>query len=256
MPALARRVSPWFLLLLGVTALGGVLAALAESARSPVLATAGIFVLVLAGWVVSLCLHEYGHAITAYRGGDTSVAAKGYLTLDIRRYTDPGLSLVLPLIILLIGGLPLPGGAVWINQWALRSRARRSGVSLAGPAMNLLVGIVLIITVAAFPAMPVPLAAGLSALALFQIVAFVLNMLPVPGLDGWGALEPYLSPQAQRFGAKVRPWAPLALLALLLFVPGVSALFWAGCQLLYGAVGGNAGLASAGFQALFFWRYL
>lgn len=116
MPALARRVSPWFLVLVGVTVAGGVLAAAAVPARSEVLAVSGIFVLVLGGWTVSLCLHEFGHAVTAYRGGDTSVAAKGYLTLDVRRYTDPGMSLVLPLIILLIGGLPLPGGAVWINQ--------------------------------------------------------------------------------------------------------------------------------------------
>lgn len=257
MPALTHRVSPWFLLLVGITALGGVLASAAVPARSEALAIAGVFVLVLAGWTVSLCLHEYAHAITAYRGGDTSVAAKGYLTLDVRRYTDPGLSLVLPLIILLIGGLPLPGGAVWINQWALRTRARRSAVSFAGPCANLVLGVALIIGVAMLaPVLPVPPAAGLSALALFQIVAFVLNMLPVPGLDGWGVLEPYLSEPARRFGEKVRPWAPLVLLALLLFVPGVSTLFFAATQILYSAVGGDAQLAAQGFRALFFWRYL
>jgi Zn-dependent protease len=256
MPALTRRVSPWFLLLVAVTVLGGVLAAAAVPARSEALAITGVFVIVLAGWAVSLCLHEYGHAITAYRGGDTSVALKGYLTLDVRRYTDPGLSLVLPLIILLIGGLPLPGGAVWINQWALRSRGWRTAVSLAGPAANLVVGVVLIITVALFPALPAPVGAGLSALALFQVVAFVLNMLPVPGLDGWGAIEPYLSVPAQRFGERVRPWAPLALLAVLLFVPGISTFFFAGTQILYSLVGGDAQLAGEGFRALFFWRYL
>ncbi|WP_145981230.1 site-2 protease family protein [Pseudonocardia sp. HH130629-09] len=256
MPSLTRRISPWFLLILGVTLLGGVLAAAAVPAQSQALGTLGIFVMVLGGWVVSLCLHEYGHAITAYRGGDTSVAAKGYLTLDVRRYTDPGLSLVLPLIILLIGGLPLPGGAVWINQWALRSRARRSAVSLAGPAANLVLGIVLIITVAAFPEMPLPVAAGLSALAYFQIIAFVLNMLPVPGLDGWGVLEPYLSVPALRLGERVRPWAPFVLLALLLFVPGVGALFFAVTQLLFGAAGGNQPLFQLGYSELFFWRSL
>nr|WP_222132295.1 site-2 protease family protein [Pseudonocardia sp. C8] len=244
------------MLLVGVTVLGGVLAAAAVPARSEAMAVAGVFVIVLAGWAVSLCLHEFGHAITAYRGGDTSVAAKGYLTLDVRRYTDPGLSLVLPLIILLVGGLPLPGGAVWINQWALRSRARRSAVSMAGPVANLVLGIVLIVVVGVFPAMPTPVAAGLSALALFQIVAFVLNMLPVPGLDGWGALEPYLPVPAQRFGERVRPWAPLALLALLLFVPGVSTLFFAGTQILYTLAGGDARLAGQGFRALFFWQNL
>ena len=61
---------------------------------------------------MSLCLHEFGHALVAYRGGDRSVRGKGYLTLDIRRYTDVGLSFVLPVLFLLLGGIPLPGGAV------------------------------------------------------------------------------------------------------------------------------------------------
>ncbi|NIB30732.1 hypothetical protein HBB16_01690 [Pseudonocardia sp. MCCB 268] len=83
MPALTRRVSPWFLLLVGVTVLGGVLAAAAVPARLRRGRRRGLRDV---GWARPLCLHEFGfHAITAYRGGDTSVAAKGYLTLDVRR---------------------------------------------------------------------------------------------------------------------------------------------------------------------------
>ena len=37
-----------------------------------------VFLFVVSGWVVSLCLHEYFHALTAYRGGDRSVAERGY----------------------------------------------------------------------------------------------------------------------------------------------------------------------------------
>ena len=114
---MSSRVSPWFLVLVAVTLVGGFLAASATS--RPVLTT-GIVLLVLAGWAVSLCLHEFGHAYTAYRGGDRSVRAKGYLTLDIRRYADLGLSLVLPVFFLLLGGIPLPGGAVWIDHGAIR----------------------------------------------------------------------------------------------------------------------------------------
>lgn len=253
MPALARRVSPWFLLLLAIAVAGGVLCVLATTVSSEALAITGIVVLVLGGWAVSLCLHEFGHAVVAYRGGDTSVAQKGYLTLDFRRYTDVGYSFVLPLIILLIGGIPLPGGAVWINHWALRSRARRSAMSVAGPAMNLALGIVLTAVVGTVP-MPLVLGAGLSALALFQVIAFVLNMLPVPGLDGYGALEPYLPPAAQRLGAQVRPWAPIVLFLLILIVPGVGSAFFSGSLVLFGAVGGNTSLAGAGYSALFFWR--
>ena len=254
MPTLARRISPWFLLLVGLAVLGGVLCVLADSLASDVLAVTGVVVLVVAGWAVSLCLHEFGHAYVAYRSGDDSVLHKGYLTLDFRRYTDVGYSFVLPLLILLIGGIPLPGGAVWINQWAIRSRARRSATSLAGPAANLALAVVLVAVSGLLLAPYSMLSAGLSVLALFQVIAFVLNILPVPGLDGYGALEPYLPRPAQELGARVRPWAPIVLLVLILFVPGVSSVFFSGSLALYGAVGGDTGAAAAGYQALFFWR--
>lgn len=243
-------VSPWFLLLLGVAVVGGGLTAVATT---DVLLTAGVVLLVLAGWAVSLCLHEFGHAVLAYRGGDRSVREKGYLTLDIRRYTDVGYSVVLPIVFLLLGGIPLPGGAVWINHGAIRSPVARSLVSLAGPVTTLLVGIVLTVTVAVVP-MPVGLAIGLSCLALLQVLAFVLNILPVPGLDGFGVLEPFLPDGARRVAAQVRPWAPIALFVLLIGVPGVSAVFFTVSSALFALVGGDAAAAFTGYDRLLFWR--
>ncbi|HVW40494.1 MAG TPA: site-2 protease family protein [Amycolatopsis sp.] len=255
----AVRPSPVFYGLLVLTVVGGVLAAFGDGSpvgivnRDPMV-TAGIFVLVIAGWALSLTLHEFGHAFIAYKGGDHSVVGKGYLTMDVRRYTDPVLSLVLPLIFLVIGGIPLPGGAVWINRWALRSRGAASWVSLAGPLSNLVLGIVLSVVVANVP-MADGLAYGLAFLALLQILAFVLNILPVPGLDGFGAIEPYLSPQSREFAAKVRPWAPLALFALLFAVQPVQDAFWEISRFVFQAVGGNYGVAQVGNYAFMFWRH-
>jgi Zn-dependent protease len=215
--------------------------------------TVGIVVLVLGGWAVSLCLHEFGHAFTAYRGGDRSVREKGYLTLDIRRYADLGLSLVLPVFFLLLGGIPLPGGAVWIDHGAIRSRAVRSLVSLAGPAANLILGALLTLAVAIAP-VPVGLGAGLSALALIQVLAFVLNILPIPGLDGFGALEPYLSMPARQLAARVRPWATIVLFLLVVGLPGVASLFFDVGSAVFGAVGGNVNYAFVGYDRLLFWR--
>ena len=242
-------VSPVFLGLVGVAVAGGALTLV----TSRIAVTAGIVVLVLAGWAVSLCLHEFAHALVVHRGGDRMVRARGYLTLDIRRYTNVGLTFVLPVLFLLLGGIPLPGGAVWIDHGAIRSRAVRSLVSLAGPTVNLVCGLALTVLVATVP-MPIGLAAGLSCLALIEVLAFVLNILPVPGLDGFGVLEPYLSDGARRLADRVRPWAPFVLLALLLGAPGVSgALFGLG-DALFTALGGDGGLADAGRGALLFWR--
>jgi Zn-dependent protease len=126
-------------------------------------------------------------------------------------------------------------------------------VSFAGPAMNLVIGVLLSIAVIFVP-MSEGLAVGLSCLALIQILAFVLNILPIPGLDGYGVIEPWLSPAAQQLGARVRPWAPLVLFVLVLGVPGVSrALFVVG-QFLFSAVGGDAQYAELGYRLLLFWR--
>ncbi|SDF91953.1 Zn-dependent protease (includes SpoIVFB) [Lentzea fradiae] len=215
----------------------------------------GTILFVLAGWAVTLCLHEFGHAAVAYRGGDFSVRDKGYLTLDIRRYTHPVLSIVLPLVLLVFGGLPLPGGAVWINHYALRSKKVESLVSLAGPVANLLIGILLALVVTVFSP-PLALAAAISFLAMLQVIAFVLNILPIPGLDGWGVIEPYLSPKAQHVGAQARPWAPLVLFAVLISFREVNYLFFEAAGFAFEAVGGDPRLADFGRAAFMFWLYL
>ncbi|AUI61536.1 site-2 protease family protein [Amycolatopsis sp. BJA-103] len=252
------RPSPIFLGILAVTVLGGVLAAFGDattisSQKYDPLIIAGVVLLVAGGWVASLTLHEFGHAVVAFRGGDHSVAHKGYLTMDVRKYTDPVLSIILPLVFLIIGGIPLPGGAVWIEHGRLRSRSVQSWVSLAGPLSNLAVGVVLALLVALVP-MANGLVIGLSFLALLQIVTFLLNILPIPGLDGWGAIEPYLSPGAREFGAKVRPWAPIALFAVLFLLPGASPLLWKVSYAIFDTVGGFKLAAMYGQDAFTFWN--
>lgn len=249
MQGVTRGISPFFLALVLATVAG---AALAAVGTGPVL-VAGVVLLVLGGWAVSLCLHEFAHALVAHRSGDTAIRARGYLTLDIRRYTNVGLTFVLPVLFLLLGGIPLPGGAVWIDHAAIRSRAARSLVSFAGPAVNLVLGVALALVVATVP-MPIGLAAGLSCLGLIQVLAFVLNILPVPGLDGFGVLEPYLSPGAQQLAAKVRLWAPLVLLVVLIGVPGAGAVLFGIGDVLYTLTGGDVDLARAGLGALLFWQ--
>jgi Zn-dependent protease len=252
-----------FLAIVAVAIGGGLLVAFSDDGTGIENAgvTAGIFLMVIAGWGVSLCLHEFGHAIVAYRGGDREVYFKGYLTLDPRRYTDPVFSLVLPLLILAIGGIPLPGGAVWINHHSLRNKRTESWVSLAGPLSNLAMGALLIGAVSIlFPSQesifePISwLSAGLSYLALLQIFAFILNILPIPGLDGWGALEPWLPHDWQRFGAKARPWAPLILFAVLIGIPQVGYAFSDFAFTVYDLVGGDSGLAANGGAAFRFWN--
>jgi len=209
------RPSPIFLALVGLTAIGGVLAWLAGSTVRP-LSYAGVFVFVIAGWLVSLCLHEFGHALTAWRFGDHDAAVRGYLTLDPRRYSNPGLSLVLPMVIILLGGIGLPGAAVYLRTWFMKPM-QRTLVSLAGPAANLLLAVLLLaLTRFLFDPAHAVLWAGVAFLGFLEITAVLLNMLPIPGLDGYDALEPHLSPETQRAVAPFKQYAVFILLFLFL----------------------------------------
>src|SRR5699024_10008350 len=107
---------------------------------------AGVFVFVIAGSLVSLCLHALGHAYTAGRFGDHDLAVRGYLTLNPLRYSHPLLSLGLPLLFIVLGGIGLPGGAVYVRTGFMPPR-RRTLASLAGPAANAVLAVVLLVAV-------------------------------------------------------------------------------------------------------------
>ncbi len=209
------RPSPIFLALIGLTVVGGVLAWLAGSSVRP-LSYVGVFIFVMSGWLVSLCLHEFGHAFTAWRFGDHDVAVRGYLTLDPRRYSHPALSLLMPVVVILLGGIGLPGAAVYLRTWFM-TPTRRTLVSLAGPAANLLLAVLLLVLTRLFydPNHAV-LWAGVAFQAFLQITAVLLNLLPIPGLDGYDALEPHLSPETQRALAPAKQYGFFILLFLLL----------------------------------------
>lgn len=248
----AVRPSPVFLALVAVTALGGVLAWSAGTAIRP-LAYAGVFVFVIAGWLVSLCLHEFGHAYTAWRFGDRGVAMRGYLTLNPLRYTHPGLSLLLPLLFIALGGIGLPGGAVFVQTSSMPPR-RRTLVSLAGPAANLVLAIVLLGGAWALhdPRHPVFWSA-VAFLGFLQITALVLNLLPVPGLDGFGALEPHLSPATRRAVAPFQPYGLLVLMALLIASPVVNQKFFGLVLWVFDLFGVPRELVAVGLHLTQFW---
>jgi Zn-dependent protease len=241
-----------FLLVVASTALGIALAV--SGAASDGVA---VFVLVASGWVLSLIFHEFAHAYVAWKGGDHSIAAKGYLSLDPRKYTDPLTSLVIPIILVLAGGIGLPGGAVWINRGALRSKGVAAMVSLAGPLTNLIFATVCLVPISVGVVDPnenLALAAGLTFLGFLQITAFVLNLLPIPGLDGFGAIEPFLPDHVLIALAPVRRYGLMAMFVLLWFVAPVRNAFWDLVGWFLRAFGVDSNLFRVGFELFKFWE--
>jgi Zn-dependent protease len=188
-----------------------------------------VFMFVMAGWIVSLCLHEFGHAYAALRGGDVGVRERGYLSLDPLGYSHPMFSIVLPVLFLAMGGIGLPGGAVYVDRAKLRSRAWDSLVSLAGPAMTLafLAALTAPFWLGAYErhsaANEGHFWAGLAMLAYLQAMALVFNLLPLPGFDGFGALAAFMSPATeQKLMHYAQPLLLIVILAILVYPPALA----------------------------------
>ncbi len=245
----ALRPAPIFLVLVGLFVLGGVLSWL-EIGN----ATVNVLVLVVAGWLVSLSLHEYAHALVAYLNGDRSTAERGYLTLNLLKYTHPILSIVLPVVFLLLGGFGLPGGAVWIDRHAIRGRLADSLISLAGPGVNLLFTIALTLPFALGVnyAEHFEFWAGLAFLAFLQLTASVLNLLPIPGVDGGNILRPWLNHQWGKIFDAVAPYGML-LLFVLIFQPQVNYIFFTVMYDIADGIGLPVFMIDAGHRMFRFW---
>ncbi len=212
------------------------------------------FAIVLIGWIFTLCLHEFSHALVAYYGGDTTVRDKGYLTFNPLKYTHPVYSIVLPLLFLVLGGIGLPGGAVYIEKWRLRSRGWVTAVSLAGPAANLFMAIVLGIVLHVAPAGRTGVWPAVAFLAFLQVSAVVLNLIPLPPFDGFGAIEPYLPSELRAGIGQVAGMLPLVLFFLLWYVPFVNSGFWHLVNFFAGLLGVPFDLVAIGLDQFQFWN--
>ncbi len=145
------------------------------------------FVIVLPLLLVSLVVHELAHGWAALRLGDPTAREQGRLSLNPLRQLDPWGTVVLVVSFLGSGGSFFFGWArpVPISPWRFKDPQRGMMlVGAAGPAANL--------ALAAFAAAgvwltygPAPFVAEILALAfVLNVVLALLNLVPVPPLDG------------------------------------------------------------------------
>lgn len=216
-----------------------------------------VFVFVAAGWVASVCVHEFGHAYAAKRGGDYSIDQKGYLELDPAHFMEPVGSILFPLMMLALGGIGLPGGAIFVRTELLRTRAWRVIVALAGPFASLclliLLGLPFVFGIDRFTGGQLFWSA-LAMLAYLQATAIVFNLLPIPGFDGWNAIEPFLPVNVRIAADRFRPITSLVVLVLIFTVPAVSLVIFRTAALLTTAVHVDLYWVADGVNRFRFWR--
>ena len=179
-------------------------------------------------FVVSVSVHEFGHAFVADRLGDRIPRLQGRLTLSPLAHIDPVGTLAVPLFGVL-SGLPLIawGKPVQTNPANYTRRLPMTTghmlVAVAGPFMNLLLAVLVSIAMVALGKAGV-LSLGLQEamiryFLLLNIVLMFFNLIPVGPLDGAAVLAG-LIPGARRFHELNRKYGMLVLLVLF-FSPGL-----------------------------------
>jgi Zn-dependent protease len=178
----------------------------------------------------SLAVHEYAHAWAALRQGDHSARQWGRLTLKVRPHVDKFGTLLLPglLLVLVAAGYLLPVFAyarpMPVNPSAMRHPERgMRWFALAGPLANLALavvfGIVLRATGVSFRGnLTLFLVAGL----VINVVLFVFNLIPIPGLDGAKLVAPLLGYRARQVYQNLDEYLPLFMLLVFFILAGAT----------------------------------
>jgi Zn-dependent protease len=183
--------------------------------------------LALVAFVVSVSVHEFGHALVADRLGDRLPRQQGRLTLWPVAHIDLIGTIVMPLVgALLPGGFPLIawGKPVQTNPRNYTDKLpRKVGhmlVSLAGPAMNLLLALVVSIVFVFLgragklpPAVAVALVRYVIAL---NLVLMFFNLIPLPPLDGSAVLAGLLPDSLQSIPRTLEKYGSIAFFILFL----------------------------------------
>jgi Zn-dependent protease len=191
--------------------------------------------------IFAITLHEVAHGFAARHFGDMTAYREGRISLNPARHIDPVGTLLIPAITLFVGGI-LFGWAkpVPVNFGRLR-RPRRDmlWVAAAGPAANLVMAIFWALVIKFSPMFPgffaLPMAFMGAAGVMINVVLMVLNLLPLPPLDG-GRIMVSLLPQklAWQF-AKIEPYGFIILLVLM-FTHVLGVILWPPIALTIGLI--------------------
>ncbi len=166
---------------------------------------------------ISISFHEAAHAWTALRLGDPTAKHQGRVSLNPFDHIDPIGTVILPLF-MMISGLPVFGWAkpTPFNPWNLENPKRDSAlISLAGPASNLAIAIIVSFVYRIFPS---PYLVGIIQL---NLTLCFFNLIPIHPLDGAKIVGGMLPKDLYYQWMSLERYGPLLLLFLVFFGGGL-----------------------------------
>ena len=178
----------------------------------------------LPGLLMAIVAHEWAHGFMAKKFGDNTAEREGRLTLNPAAHIDPFGTIILPLVLLSIGGMAF-GYAKPVPVNTRNFKDYRKGVfwvSFAGPLMNFFLG-TLSGLVFAIIATKVPQSFGfynilIEMLKFSMVINFVLgafNLIPIPPLDGSKMVASFLKGEAARKYEELSRYANIVFLGLI-----------------------------------------
>jgi len=142
---------------------------------------------VLPGILLGLTVHEYCHALAAWKLGDSTARNQGRVTLNPIRHIDP-----IGFLLIIFAGFGWAKPVQFDPEQLQNFRRDRAIIAFAGPLSNFALAIFLSLVVrailhfntAGFDGFSLTILQIVHSAAAINFMLFVFNMLPIPPLDG------------------------------------------------------------------------
>lgn len=197
--------------------------------------------------VLSLSLHEWAHAYTAWLLGDDTAASQGRLTVNPVVHIDPLGTLLLPLLGVPFGwAKPVPVNPVRFTR-AVSMDTGMAITAAAGPLANVALALGCAVTYGLLWRFAPEVLFGnrglnflLQTAMTMNVGLAIFNMLPVPPLDGSRVLQRFIPTRFQRHWESFNRAGPIAMLVLIVL----------GAHFLRGPIGAVSGVLSGLVEAI------
>jgi Zn-dependent protease len=176
------------------------------------------FVLLL---VLSLTVHEYAHAWSAWKLGDDTASRAGRLTLNPLAHLDPIGTVLLPLLGIPFGwARPVPIDPSRFGK-KISMGAGMAITASAGPGANIVLAVLAAVGIGLTsrfaPDAPEAWEAMIWGLLKVNVALAVFNLIPVPPLDGSRVVAWFIPTRMRHFWLEVERFAPFLLIFVFFF---------------------------------------